>query len=219
MTTANHWNLSVDRELHTDGKHENHEDHAGDELGSTGEVELLLGPTKGDSDEGEQDGDGTSAAGGIGLGEVDGTGSSTRSVNGRGEHERLADHVGEGGDDDDAEQPAEQQEQATAGLADVLLDELGEDLPLFFIEAYRAPKSWTAPKKMPPTRTQSTTGSQPKAMATIVPVTGPAPQIELNWCENAVKAETGEKLLPSFMRLAGVRASLSTPHLLASQRP
>ena len=50
-------------------------------------------------------------------------------------------------------------------------------------------------------------------------VTGPAPQIELNWCENAVKAETGEKLLPSFMRLAGVRASLSTPHLLASHRP
>ena len=120
--------IQVDRELHTDGKHENHKDHAGDELGSAGEVELLLGPTKGDSDEGEQDGDGTSAAGGIGLGEVDGTGSSTRSVNGRGEHERLADHVGEGGDDDDAEQPAEQQEQATAGLADVLLDELSERL-------------------------------------------------------------------------------------------
>ena len=120
--------IQVDRELHTDGEHENHEDHAGDELGSAGEVELLLGPTKGDSDEGEQDGDGTSAAGGIGLGEVDGTGSSTRSVNGRGEHERLADHVGEGGDDDDAEQPAEQQEQATAGLADVLLDELSERL-------------------------------------------------------------------------------------------
>ena len=57
---------------------------------------------------------------------ADGTGSSTRSVNGRGEHERLADHVGESGDDDDAEQPAEQQEQATAGLADILLDELSE---------------------------------------------------------------------------------------------
>ena len=55
------------------------------------------------------------------------------------------------------------------------------DLPLFFIEAYRAPKSCTAPKKMPPMRTHRTTGSQPKAMATIVPVTGPAPQIELNW--------------------------------------
>ena len=120
--------IQVDRELHADGEHENHEDNAGDELGSAGEVELLLGPTKGDSDEGEQDGDGTSAAGGIGLGEVDGTGISTRSVNGRGEHERLADHVGESGDDDDAEQPAEQQEQATAGLADVLLDELSQGL-------------------------------------------------------------------------------------------
>ena len=116
----------INRELHTSGEHENHEHHAGDELGSAGEVELLLGPTKGHGDEGEQDGDGASAAGGIGLGEVDGTGSSARSVNGRGEHERLADHVGEGGDDDDAEQPAEQQEQATAGLADVLLDELSE---------------------------------------------------------------------------------------------
>ena len=51
---------------------------------------------------------------------------------------------------------------------------------LFFIEAYRAPKSCTAPKKMPPTSTHSTTGSQPKAIATMVPVTGPAPQIELN---------------------------------------
>ena len=132
--------VQVDRELHTDGKHENHEDHAGDELGSTGEVELLLGPTKGDSDEGEQDGDGTSAAGGIGLGEVDGTGSSTRSVNGRGEHERLADHVGEGGDDDDAEQPAEQQEQATAGLADVLLDELSERLAVVLHRSVQSTK-------------------------------------------------------------------------------
>ncbi len=132
--------IQVDRELHTDGKHENHEDHAGDELGSTGEVELLLGPTKGDSDEGEQDGDGTSAAGGIGLGEVDGTGSSTRSVNGRGEHERLADHVGEGGDDDDAEQPAEQQEQATAGLADVLLDELSQGLAVVLHRSIQSTK-------------------------------------------------------------------------------
>ena len=120
--------IQVDRELHTNGEHEHHEHHAGNELGSAGEVELLLGPTKGHGDEGEQDGDGASAAGGIGLGEVDGTGSSARSVNGRGEHERLADHVGEGSDDDDAEQPAEQQEQATAGLADVLLDELSERL-------------------------------------------------------------------------------------------
>ena len=56
-------------------------------------------------------------------------------------------------------------------------------------------------------------------MATIVPVTGPAPQIELNWCENVVKAEAGEKALPSSIRRAGVTAFTSTPHLLASQRP
>ena len=93
------------------------------------------------------------------------------------------------------------------------------DLPLFFIEAYSAPKSCTAPKKMPPTRTHSTTGSQPNAMATMVPVTGPAPQIELNWCEKTVKADAGEKFLPSSMRHAGVRASRSTPHLLASHLP
>ena len=53
----------------------------------------------------------------------------------------------------------------------------------------------------------------------MVPVTGPAPQIELNWCENTVKQEAGENELPSSMRRAGVMASASTPHLLASQRP
>ena len=72
---------------------------------------------------------------------------------------------------------------------------------------------------MPPTRTHSTTGTQPKAMATMVPVTGPAPQIEENWWENTVKAEAGVKFLPSSMRRAGVRASTSTPHLLASHLP
>ena len=54
------------------------------------------------------------------------------------------------------------------------------DLPLFLTLAYRAPKSCTAPKKMPPTSTQSNTGSQPNIIAAIVPVTGPAPQMELN---------------------------------------
>ena len=38
-------------------------------------------------------------------------------------------------------------------------------LPSFLTEAYRAPKSVTAPKKMPPSRTHSRTGSQPKAAA------------------------------------------------------
>lgn len=72
---------------------------------------------------------------------------------------------------------------------------------------------------MPPTSTHSSTGSQPNIMAAMVPVTGPAPQMELNWCENAVKHEAGEKFLPSSMRLAGVSASRSTPHVRASHRP
>ena len=53
----------------------------------------------------------------------------------------------------------------------------------------------------------------------MVPVTGPAPQMELNWWENTVKAEAGEKLLPSSMRRAGVRALASTPHLFDSHLP
>ena len=54
------------------------------------------------------------------------------------------------------------------------------DLPLFLTLAYSAPKSCTAPKKMPPTSTHRSTGSQPNISAVMVPVTGPAPQIELN---------------------------------------
>ena len=54
------------------------------------------------------------------------------------------------------------------------------DLPSFLTEAYSAPKSVTAPKKMPPIRTHSRTGSQPNAAAWMAPVTGPAPAMELN---------------------------------------
>ena len=72
---------------------------------------------------------------------------------------------------------------------------------------------------MPPTRTHSSTGSQPNIIAAMVPVTGPAPQMELNWCEKAVKHDAGEKFFPSSMRRAGVMASASMPHVRASQRP
>jgi hypothetical protein len=72
---------------------------------------------------------------------------------------------------------------------------------------------------MPPTRTHSRTGSQPNIIATMVPVTGPAPQIELNWCANTEKRVAGEKSRPSSMRRAGVMAWGSTPQLLASHRP
>ena len=120
--------IEVQRELHTHGEHENHQHHAGGELGHTGEVEFLLGIAKSDGNKGEEDGDGTCATGGIGLGEVDSSGSHAICTHDRGELEGTAHHVGESSDDDDAEQPAEQEEQATTGLADVLLDELGQRL-------------------------------------------------------------------------------------------
>ena len=72
---------------------------------------------------------------------------------------------------------------------------------------------------MPPTRTHRSTGSQPNIIAAMVPVTGPAPQMELNWCEKVVKQEAGEKFLSSSMRRAGVSACASMPHVRASQRP
>ena len=65
------------------------------------------------------------------------------------------------------------------------------DLPSFFTLAYRAPKSVTAPKKMPPSRIHSSTGSQPKAAAWMAPVTGPAPAIEENWWLNTVQPLVG----------------------------
>ena len=65
------------------------------------------------------------------------------------------------------------------------------DLPSFLTEAYSAAKSVTAPKKMPPSSTHSSTGSQPNAAAWIAPVTGPAPAMEENWWLKTVQPLVG----------------------------
>ena len=52
------------------------------------------------------------------------------------------------------------------------------DCPLLRTDANSAPKSWTPPKKMPPTRIHKVTGSQPNMAAPIGPVIGPAPAME-----------------------------------------
>ena len=65
------------------------------------------------------------------------------------------------------------------------------DLPSFLTLAYSAPKSVTAPKKMPPSRIHSSTGSQPNAAAWMAPVTGPAPAMEENWWLNTVQPSVG----------------------------
>ena len=54
------------------------------------------------------------------------------------------------------------------------------DFPSFFTEAYRAPKSCTAPKNKPPIRSHRSTGTHPNTDARMGPVTGPAPAIEEN---------------------------------------
>ena len=54
------------------------------------------------------------------------------------------------------------------------------DFPWLFTDAYHAPKSCTAPKKIPPIRSHNKTGTQPNIAAIIGPVTGPAPAIEEN---------------------------------------
>ncbi len=56
------------------------------------------------------------------------------------------------------------------------------DLPSLLTDAYREPKSCTAPKNTPPTRIHSRAGSQPNMAAMMGPVTGPAPAMVENWC-------------------------------------
>ena len=50
----------------------------------------------------------------------------------------------------------------------------------FLTDAYRAPKSCTAPKNNPPTTIHKNTGTHPNTLARIGPVTGPAPAIDEN---------------------------------------
>ena len=65
------------------------------------------------------------------------------------------------------------------------------DLPLLRTEAYSAVKSCTAPKKTPPTMIHKKAGSQPKMQAMMGPVTGPAPQMEENWCAKTDRRSVG----------------------------
>ena len=56
------------------------------------------------------------------------------------------------------------------------------DFPSVRREAAMLPKSWTAPKKIPPARIQITAGIQPNVTAMMGPTIGPAPAIEAKWC-------------------------------------
>ena len=67
------------------------------------------------------------------------------------------------------------------------------DLPLALKEITKAPKSWTAPKKIEPKNTQSAAGIQPQIIAIAGPTMGPKPAIEVKWCPKRISLLVGTK--------------------------
>ena len=104
-----------DGQICANDKGQHDENDADDALLPTGEVELLLDQAEDHGEDHEHDGDHAGSA--VGLGSVHQSAVGAVGIEGAG------DHVCKGSDDDAAEQPAEQQEQFAAGLADVLLDQ------------------------------------------------------------------------------------------------
>ena len=98
---------------HHKGQHDEYDaDHI---LFPAGEVQVLLQQAKDHGEHHEHDRDHAGST--VGLGSLHQSTVSTVGIEGAGHH------VGKGGNHDAAEQPAEQQEQLAAGLADVLLDQ------------------------------------------------------------------------------------------------
>ena len=112
-----------DGEVHADNEGQHDEDDADDGLFPAGEVELLLQQAEDDSEHHEHDGDHAGSAVGVG-----GIRQAGHTIGGDVSVEGTGDHVSKSSDNDAAEQPAEQQEQLTAGLADVLLDQQAHGL-------------------------------------------------------------------------------------------
>ena len=111
----------------TDDEGQHDEDDADDALFPAGEVELLLDEAEDHSKDHEHDGDHAGSTVGLcGGGQLSDAVHDCVGVEGAG------DHVCKGSDDDAAEQPAEQQEQLAAGLADVLLDQHAHALAVVF---------------------------------------------------------------------------------------
>ena len=95
------------------GGHGAHQAHG--DLFPAGEVELLLQQAEDHGKDDEQQRDGAGCA--VALGGLHQCAVGAESVEGAGHH------IGKGGDDQQGEQPAEQEEQLAAQLADVFLDQ------------------------------------------------------------------------------------------------
>ena len=109
-----------DGAVHTDHEGQHDKGDADDGLFPAGEVELLLDQAEDDGEHHEHDGDHARRA--VGEGGLDLCAVGVKGVEGAGNH------VCKSSNDDAAEQPAEQQEQLAARLADVLLDQQAHGL-------------------------------------------------------------------------------------------
>ena len=113
--------------VHAHGKGGGDAQNTDDGFLPAGEIQLLLHKAEDDGEHHEHDGHHTGCA--VGLRGV----SKLRHAVDHGVGvERAGDHVGERRDDDQAEQPAEQQKQLAAELADVLFDQHAHGLAVIF---------------------------------------------------------------------------------------
>ena len=116
-----------ERAVHADGKGGGDAENAEHGFLPAGEVQLLLHKTEDDGEHHEHDGHHTGSTVGLrGIGKLGHAVDHGVGVEG------ACDHVGERRDDDQTEQPAEQQKQLAAELADVLLNEHAHGLSVVF---------------------------------------------------------------------------------------
>ena len=116
-----------ERAVHADGERGNDAEDAEHGFLPAREVQLLLHKAEDDGEHHEHDGHHTGCA--VGL---RGVSKLRHAVDYGVGVERAGDHVGERRDDDQAEQPAEQQKQLAAELADVLFDQHAHGLAVIF---------------------------------------------------------------------------------------
>ena len=145
------------RAVHADGKGQHDEDDADDSLFPAGEVELLLDEAEHNGEHHEHDGDHAGRT--VGESGLDRCALCIKGVEGAGNH------VCKGSNDDAAEQPAEQQEQLAAGLADVLLNQQAHRLAVVLDGSVQSAEVSDSAEEDAADQHQSSTGSQPKAAA------------------------------------------------------
>ena len=93
-------------------------------------------------------------------------------------------------------------------------------LALLRMDTTSAPKSWTAPTRIDPSKTQTRAGSQPHITAIAGPTIGPVPAMDVKWCPNSTELSVGTKSRSSFSSMLGTEAAgFREKILLASHRP